>query len=180
MNNTVLQKTIALRAEVWRELVNSSLFQSFKALDEAVSAMGGKRVLLAESVAQSDSQRSSAGNEMPAPRRRASQGDAAEAVLREAKEPMTIRPLLDAVTARGVEVRGEDPLANFRSTLSRDDRFKSIMRNGGYYWWFADADMPESWKEAETDDFAGLLVSAPISTSQEGGDGHAANNANLT
>ena len=119
MNNTVLQRTIALRAEVWRELVNSPSYQSFKALDVAVAAMGGKRVLSAESPDQSDSPRPATTTETVAPRRRASQGDVAEAMLRAAKEPMTIRPLLDAVVANGVEVRGEDPLEGGRDRRLR-------------------------------------------------------------
>lgn len=89
---------------------------------------------------------------------------------------MTVRDLLDAVQANGVEVRGEDPLANFRSALSRDPRFKSVMRKGGYFWWFANVALPDGWNEAEADDLVARLASASgsIHSSEEGGDGHAA------
>ncbi|WP_143738041.1 hypothetical protein [Erythrobacter donghaensis] len=181
MSDTVLQKTIALRAEVWGDLVKSPAFQSFKALDAAVAAMGGKRILLSESPLEEEPSRSRVGATAPVQRRRGSQGDAAEQVLLNSNEPLQIRVLLDAVLSMGVEVRGEDPLANFRSTLSRDPRFKSIMHKGGYFWWLTDVALPEGWDEAEADDLVARLASASSSdhSSQEGGGGHAANNTVL-
>lgn len=181
MADTVLQKTIALRAEVWSDLVKSSVFQSFKALDAAVAAMGGARILLGESQPQAEPASANGSVNPPVRRRRNSQGDAAEQVLRNSIVPQPIRTLLDAVLSMGVEVRGQDPLANFRSTLSRDPRFKSIMHKGGYFWWLADVALPEGWGEAEADDLVARLASASGSdhSSQEGGGGHAANNTIL-
>ena len=177
MDNIILQKTIALRAEVWRGLTNSPAFQSFKALDTAVAAMGGRRILADES-AEPAKAIQPARYDSPRLRRRSSQGDAAEAALRDAGAPMTIRTLLEFVTAKGVTIRGEDPLANFRSSLSRDARFKSIMRQGLYFWWLADVELPEGWKEAVDPDLPGLST-ASDSNNQGGGEGHAANNTNL-
>lgn len=181
MTDTVLQKTIALRAEVWGDLVKSPAFQSFKALDAAVAAMGGKRILSNESHPVTEPVQGNVSVNPPVRRRRNSQGDAAEQVLRNSNIPQPIRILLDAVLSMGVEVRGGDPLANFRSTLSRDPRFKSIMHNGGYFWWLADVALPEGWDEAEADDLVARLASASgsIHSSQEGGGGHAANNTTL-
>lgn len=172
MNNNVLQKTMALRSEVWGDLVNSPVFQSFKALDIAVGAMGGSRILAGESIEPVKESRPTRV-EAAKPRRRNSQGDAAESALRTGGMPMTIRTLLEFVSASGVEVRGEDPLANFRSTLSRDPRFKSIMRQGLYFWWLTDVELPEGWEEATDPSLPGLSV-ASNSNDQEGGDDHAA------
>ena len=172
MDNSILQKTIALRAEVWRELTNSPAFQSFKALDTAVAAMGGRRILADES-AEPIKAVQPARTDSATPRRRSSQGDAAEAALRDAGIPMTIRTLLEFVTANGIVIRGADPLANFRSSLSRDARFKSIMRQGLYFWWLTGVELPEGWEEA-TDPSLPSLSAASNSNGQEGGDVHAA------
>jgi hypothetical protein len=179
MTDTVLEKTIALRAEVLREVINSSAFQSFKALDAAVSSMGGKSMLSGNLALFDDSPRSAASSATPVHRRRLSQGDVAEQTLKAFGQPMHIRALLDAVLTQDVEIRGENPLANFRSTLSRDPRFKSVMRNGGYFWWLNGVALPDKWGEAEADDLVARLASAPVSSSQEGGDGHVADNTIL-
>lgn len=52
-------------------------------------------------------------------------------VLREAGGAMHGRELLDALSARNIEVVGQDPLNNVRSHLSHDQRFRPI---GGGHW----------------------------------------------
>jgi hypothetical protein len=79
------------------------------------------------------------------------------------------------VTAPFTTVGGDKPLMSFGSTLSRDPRFTNHRRDGLYYWWLKEVDLPASFRnEAEPDDFAGLLGSASSSSSQEGGESHAA------
>lgn len=178
MGDSVLDATSALRDKAWAEVKASPSFVSFKALDIAVGAMGGSQILAASDALPSTVQKPDVlpRKKLVARKRtRPSQGDTAEACLKRAGEPLPIRNLMEKVIGYGVQISGEDPLANFRSTLSRDNRFKSIMREGAYYWWLTSSPVPINWKEAEGLDFQ-VEPSASDSSSQNGGDGHAANN----
>jgi hypothetical protein len=175
MTDSILKDTQALRDKAWAAVTSSPAYASFKALDVAVVQMGGQSMLSA------DSPIATASAVNPPLRRRLkihsrtrpSQGDVALSCLRQSGVPVNIRDLMQQVIERGVEINGADPLANFRSTLSRDDRFKSIMKDGGYFWWMVDSPVPRSWKEAESPDLLDQ-PSASNSTSQEGGDADAA------
>lgn len=178
MTDSLLAEVSALREKAWGEVTASPSFASFKALDTAVVSMGGKSIL--RDLGQSDGGPSkmptyARGKLTVRKRRRPSQGDVAYSCLQQHGAPLHIRTLMDKVIERGVKISGADPLPNFRSTLSRDNRFTSIMKDGGYYWWLTASPVPVSWKEAESRDLLNQ-PSASESSSQKGGDGHAANN----
>ncbi len=176
MADSVLDETKALRDKAWAEVKASPSFVSFKALDVAVGAMGGKQILSTPPASNAQKSETQDRKKIVVRRRaRPSQGDTAESCLRQAAEPLPIRDLMSKVTGHGIQISGEDPLANFRSTLSRDNRFKSIMKDGAYYWWLTSSPVPIAWKEAEGLDLQDR-PSASDSSSQKGGDGHAANN----
>ncbi len=83
--------------------------------------------------------------------------------------------------AEGGVVGGADPVANFRSNLSRDQRFQSIMRNNMYFWWFTGEDTPPGWAyEAAATDLLSSATASSDHSGQEGGGSHAANNTILT
>lgn len=68
---------------------------------------------------------------------RPSQGDAAEAVLKEAGRPMTTPEIVAGIRAKGAKVGGQDPLINVSSTLSRDDRFIAMRHGQSSVWTLA-------------------------------------------
>jgi len=181
MAESILQSTEHLRRAAYDALKASEAFRAFKALDDAVAAMGGQRLLAVQGgVTINGSPVSAFANGSARPeinpprRRRVSQAEGAEQVLKEQRRPMTSAELIEAVRQKGVTVGGDKPLMSFGSTLSRDPRFTNHRRDGLYYWWLAGKELPEAWNEAEPDDFAGLLGSASSSSSQEGGESHAA------
>ena len=176
----LLEGAKALRQTAWLELTKCGPFASFKAMDDAVAAMGGER-LIGESPLFGA--KGTAELMLPTRKRtlhfvpknstvkRSTQGDAAEKILREGNRPLNIHKLLASVIDEGVEINGTDKLSNFRSNISRDKRFRSIMSNGGYFWWITSSPVPRGWDETAGQD----LWSEPAvsSESKEGGDGHA-------
>jgi hypothetical protein len=175
----LLEGAKALRQTAWLELTKCKPFASFKAMDDAVAAMGGGR-LIGESPLFGAA--NMAEPNPPARKRirpftpkkmtakRSTQGDVAEKILRDGNQPLNIHKLLAAVIDEGVEINGTDKLSNFRSNISRDKRFRSIMSNGGYFWWITSSPIPRGWDETAGQD----LWSEPAvsSDNQEGGDGH--------
>ena len=60
---------------------------------------------------------------------------AAERVLRDHGEPMKLTDLIQAMSARGVQIGGKDPKVNASSIFSRARNLKNIRGRG---WWISD------------------------------------------
>lgn len=182
MTDSMLDRTEALRQEAYEDLQGSEQFRAFKALDDAVAAMGGKRqlaVLGDISIALISSKAPGAEPKTrQRKRRRVSQGDAAEIVLNEKARPMTSAELLAVVPEKGVTVGGKDAQMNFGSTLSRDPRFYSYRRDGLYYWWLKAKPLPARTNEAPDLALHAGSGASPSKSNQEGGEGHAATSLN--
>lgn len=170
--------TIRLRDEAWDSVRGSPAFAAFKALDDAVAAMGGKAMVSGEAQGEAGQR---AFDDMAAvirPRSepshgRVSQADAAAALLEERGEPTPGVKLLNGLPAKGASVSGANPIVNFTSSMSKSGRFRSVRRDGRYFWWFKDRPLPTDWNEPESEEFDRLLNSgSPKPSRQEGGDGH--------
>ena len=169
-----IEKTKALRDEAWQAVLETSAYTAFKSLDDAVQKMTGKTSVVL------------VVNDLPTPARppknilqtlqgkRITQADVAERVLRRNGEPLPIGRWLEASVKDGINIKGPDPLPNFRSTVSRDKRFYNFTRNNMYFWWLDGVELPESWKEAAEPNLLDQSA-ASDSSNQEGGDDHAAN-----
>ncbi len=173
MATSYIDKAKDLREDAWREVQTSPSFLAFKALDDAVAAMGGQRMI----APREDAPRPSVGTFAQAKRGRAmkkfSQSDAAEVALREKGEPLPVGRLMEAAMEKGATIGGEKPLANFRSALSKDERFYSLMRNNLYFWWLVGVELPDNWKEAPdllTKEGSDVSI---VGNNQEGGEAHA-------
>lgn len=77
-----------------------------------------------------------------------SQADAAEIALTLRGQPLNLVRLFEAAQELGAEIGGSDPLATFRSSLSKDSRFTSLRTNAGYFWWLSGRPAPRKWSEA--------------------------------
>jgi hypothetical protein len=170
-----IDKAKELREEAWRDVQASPSFLAFKALDDAVATMGGQR-LIAPPMPRENGPRPSVDTfKQRRAVKKLSQADAAQAVLVEKREPLPIGRLMEAAMAKGATASGKNPLANYRSALSKDERFYSLTRNNMYFWWLTGVPLPDQWKEApdlplhERSD-----ASVVGKINQEGGDGHAA------
>ena len=106
--------------------------------------------------------------------RRISHATAALQALRDEGEPLPIGRLMEKAIANGAEIGGNNPIGNFRSTLSKDPRFRSISRNNMYFWWFVATPVPRNWNEAPDLPLDNGSDASVSHASQEGGDGHAA------
>jgi hypothetical protein len=180
MDQSILKATITLRDDAWRKVLSTEEFRAYKALNNAVKAMGGDSgaefITHAAAVAAPTPRvisGSSVGGNAPFVRR-VSQAEAAEQTLRETGAPLTGAQLVQPVAEKGAVVGGENPTTNLTSTLSRDKRFYNLRRDGQYFWWIRGEALPPGWDEAEPDEFADLLGSASSSSSKEGGESHAA------
>jgi hypothetical protein len=157
----IIEKTKHLRDEAWQAVITTPAYKAYKSLDDAVNAMAGSQSQVVITAPSKPRFRT----------RRITNGDVAERVLRRSGEPLPIGRWLEAALQDGASVKGDDPLANFRSTVSRDQRFYSLMRNNMYFWWLKSVDLPEGFmpEPEETSD----LLGSGSSASEKGGDGHA-------
>jgi hypothetical protein len=170
----IIEETRTLRDKAWADVAATPQYRVYLALKDAVD-----RITSAD-LAEHLKSRPSAIYTEPAATltreaTRISHATAGEAALRKHGQPLPIGRLMEAARAEGATIGGNDPLANFRSSLSKDDRLASIMRNGMYFWWIKGEPLPSDWNEPGAD----LLANTPGSSmhsNQEGGDGHAANN----
>jgi len=150
-----LERARELRAEAWDAVQGSADFIAFKKFDDLVIEMGGATAIPEVNVASS--WKSTAKRAVHAAARRVSevkrlsQGDAAELALSEARHPLGIGKLLKASVNLGAEIRGADPLANFRSAVSKDARFFTIKRDGYHFWWVKNAPVPADWEATPTE-----------------------------
>lgn len=157
-----------------KALLASARGVEFKALDEALAKVGGSAILARNpqvAADKSSNQRVGSG----AASKRMSQTDFADRALRKAGEPLPIGRLLEKTVEEGGIIGGADPVANFRSNLSRDPRFESIMRNSMYFWWFTGEDLPAGWaNEAAANDLLSTAAASSRNSSQERSDDDAA------
>jgi hypothetical protein len=146
-----LDRARQLRAEAWEAVLATSAFIAFKKFDDLVIDMGGTTALGEVDVAASWKATTQRAMEAAARRfsdtRKLSQADAAEVALAQRREPTPIGVLLEAAIERGAEIRGADPLSNFRSALSKDDRFYALRRNNMHYWWLKNELLPAAWRD---------------------------------
>lgn len=187
MYTDIKTETIALRDKAWESLKSTQEYALFKALDEAVTAIGGTTLVRGLAtmppaiwLPKSASAVVGAGTSALSQPKKLSQTEFAAQVLQEAGEPLPIGRLLERVIAKGVVFKGEDPLPSFRSAMSKDARLFSVMRGNMYFWWFTGRALPAHWNTEGGLDLVGDPPADSYHSSQEGGDGHVANNTNLT
>ena len=175
MDKGWLERTREMRAEAWEAVVSSADYAAFKTFDDAVVSLGGSPMFNLDNSSLSSTTKRvvEAATRRIADGKKLSQGDAAEMVLRVSRMPLSIAPLMEAVLEKGAEIGGTDPLNNFRSTISKDERFYSVKHGNFYYWWLKDLPLPPRGNETAGPD---LLTQPAVSsklTNQEGGGGHA-------
>jgi hypothetical protein len=143
----LIERAKALRDIAWAEVVETQQYKNFAALKAAVDAMSKTELAahLRSVPAAPLSRRMAAAAVADSLSRKVSQADAGVAALREAGEPLPIGRFMEAAIAKGAAINGANPLANFRSTVSKDARFRSVMRNGMYFWWFSNEPLPPGW-----------------------------------
>ena len=168
-------KAIEMRQAAWQELSALPAFVAFMAADKMVVDMGGASMLdsdapkpskgIAAAVLKVTTPRAFASGDRPAS---PSNGDIAFEVLSKKGAPMSTIPLMEECRTNGARIGGKDPINNFRSSLSRDDRFHSFRHEGGYYWWLKGASIPNTWLEAAGPDL--LNPPAALSAINQKGD----------
>lgn len=182
MDDSIIKNTAALRDRAWQTLIATREYIAFRALNDAVKAMGGEsKAEYAATIAKLASPVRPAmhyggGPAVASPAnftRKLSQADAAEQILRETGKPMTGANLLKALPAKGVQVGGEKPDVNFTSTLSRDERFYSLRENGTYFWWLVGLPVPPRSDETPDLPLENGSSASVSSSGQKGGEGNA-------
>lgn len=145
-----LDRARQLRAEAWDAVQASSAYVAFKRFDDLVVDMGGTSLINENDAAASWKSTALRAVEAAARRlsdqKKLSQGDAAEIVLRQVREPLPIARLLEGVVKRGVMIGGADPLSNFRSAISKDDRFYALRAGNMFFWWLRGEQVPPTWE----------------------------------
>lgn len=138
--DSALESMRALRDQIEERLQATEDYRALRALDKAIAEMQGaerpvppwRRVTA------------------PAPtpiRDRLPQADAAARVMDQRDEPIPIAELVPLVRQAGAHVGGNDPEASLSSTLSKDERFRSVRFNGRPAWWFRSKSYPGETEE---------------------------------
>jgi hypothetical protein len=70
----------------------------------------------------------------------------AQRVIEEAKAPKSTRQILDAAADHGKIIGGANPANNLSNTLSGDERFLSVERQGQRAWWLNGQAIPAGWE----------------------------------
>ena len=150
MMSSIADKTRVLRDEAWQGVMESEAFLAFKALDDAFVRMGGTSRIADDPspFASFATQAFKIAVRRMAENRKLSHAEAALIALRNAKVPLATQNLLDGAKEAGAEIGGTDPVNNFRSTISKDDRKYSLKKNGTSFWWLKGEALPPEWNEA--------------------------------
>lgn len=175
MQTSIPDATRALRDDAWQIVMDSEAFIAFKALDDAYVRMGGASRIADDPSPLAGLVRSavSMAAKRMAENRRLSHAESAEIALRRAGVPMTTPDLMAAAKEAGADIGGADPLNNFRSSVSREGKFKSVRKDGTSYWWLKAEALPSGWNEPADADLLAEPAGSSVPSSQEGGDGHA-------
>lgn len=177
MREQWLRDQARLRDAALAELQASDLYRAFRAFDAAVVALGGVSAAHAEvrpeRTVEPDQRAEFKDRPEPkaSPAAATAYGNHAVQVLETIGRPLSMQDLYDFAVQDGLSVGGTKPLENFRSSISRDHRFKAIGGSNKFVWWFADRDLPKDEGEAEPNMLTKLNGSASPLSSQEGGDG---------
>ncbi|MFN5129405.1 MAG: hypothetical protein ACK519_05075 [Sphingomonadaceae bacterium] len=153
----VNNKLRALRDEAWQAVIKTKEYQEFQILDSVVKQFP-QTVVFAPGASLTITGKAARAT------KRVTQVDVAAHVLHQAGEPLTVNEWLKRCLRQGIGVKGEDPLPNFRSTVSRSDRFYNFTHEGTYYWWLKGVALPDKWKKATERD----LLSQPVAFNPEG------------
>lgn len=157
-----LDRARQLRAEAWEAVQVTAAFIAFKKFDDLVVDMGGTTALGEIDVAATWKATTQRAVEAAARRlsdvKKPSQADAAEMALRQKREPIPIGLLLASAIELGAAIGGTDPLANFRSALSKDERFYALRRNNMHFWWLKGEQPPAHWLSDGVAEFDELLA----------------------
>ncbi|TCP71278.1 MULTISPECIES: hypothetical protein [unclassified Sphingomonas] len=171
VDSSWLEKARDLRQQAYEALQATPAYAAFKAFDDAVVGLGGAPFFEASPHAQpvkvAAARALDAAVKRTADSRKLSQGDAAELVLMQHQEPLPIVRLMEEVQAKGAEIGGTDPLNNFRSTVSKDPRFRTSKRNNMYFWWLTDQPLPPQWNEPTDPDLLTASVGSSSHSDQE-------------
>jgi len=166
-----LEKARDLRQQAYEALQATQAYAAFKAFDDAVVGLGGAPFFEVSPHAQpikvSAARALDAAVKRSTDTRKLSQGDAAELVLMQHQEPLQISQLMQEVQNKGAEIGGTDPLNNFRSTVSKDARFRTCKRNNMYFWWLAGQPFPPQWNEPTDPDLLTASVGSSLHSDQE-------------
>lgn len=166
-----LDRARQLRAEAWEAVQATPAFVAFKKFDDLVIDMGGTPAFGEVDVAATWKATTQRAVEAAARRltdtKKLSQADAAEVVLHQRREPTPIGLLLEGAIERGAAIGGADPLANFRSALSKDDRFYVLRRNNMHFWWLIGEQVPTAWTENPVEVATALHAEQPTGSPME-------------
>ncbi len=140
-NNSATTEMRKLRNEFVRRLMSNPDYRALIALDKAIVEVEGAPK---QPMPASDAQTASQAQERPIDtppgqlRVKLSHANAAIAVLIRNGRPMPLSALLPLAREEGAQVNGQDPEINFSSSLSRNERLRSVRYEGRSCWWLAD------------------------------------------
>lgn len=128
---------LAARNAIHKRLAASEDYQAIKAIEATIER------LCPGALAVTDDERPSPASHAPPvnPRRRVSQIDAVDLVLKRLGVPRSTDELIPDVEAEGAHMSG-DKKTNLSSALSRNGMFESVHWGGARRWWYSARELP--------------------------------------
>lgn len=163
----VNSKLQALCDDAWQAVLNTTEYREFQILNNVVKQFSDTAPRQATAASNFPISGKSTGLT-----KRITQVDVAAHVLHASHEPRTINDWLARCLEHGIGIKGDDPLPNFRATVSRSSRFYNFRHDRTYYWWLQGVDLPEKWKNAIEPDLLNQSI-ASAHTHQGGGEADA-------
>jgi len=145
-----------LRDEFARRLMSNPDYRALVALDKAIAEVQGAPVEHALSALNVETGSPVLGR--PTLHTMPSHANAAIAVLKRNGRPMPLSDLLPLVREEGAAVNGKDPEINLSSSLSRNDRLRSVRYKGRSCWWLKDRPYPGETAVVEAKDIRALAT----------------------
>lgn len=139
MSQSPMEMMQSIKKELEARLEATEEYRALKAIDAAISQMGGAQISRTMPPLIRHRHRPTA--ELPP--RPITQTDAVALVLEETGVMKTTPELVELARARGAIVGGNDPKTSLASSLSRDQRFMTVRIDGKSYWWLSDRPVPE-------------------------------------
>lgn len=127
-------------------------FVALQAIQSAIAAIEGSRAnhspgVLENAFAQANWPRKKEPSK--------SRGDLVAEILDFNGAPLNTTDLLKELANKGNEVGGKDPSLNLASSLSRDERFRSVSYHGERRWWFSGQPFPGEYNDPEIKNLLG-------------------------
>ncbi|PWE18569.1 hypothetical protein DDZ18_02905 [Marinicauda salina] len=147
----------AIKAEYEAKLADNADFQALRAVEAAIEQMSDS----SKRLAQPERRREATGESAT------SRAAIAKQVFEKVETPLTTQLMLQEFEKLGQPIAGKDPATNLASSLSRSDKFRSVIYKGQRAWWLTDRPYPGELVQEPMPEMGESNVNSLLTTSED-------------